>query len=436
MLIRIAARNVLTNWRHSFAAIVTVSAALASLVLFRAYMADVTRLYDQGFSRRMMLGDLVVEREGAGEATFLDPWQAFLSEEEVAWTDAYLSKHQSELDAVVRFLPIYGSINNGLTEQVFLGLAYDRAQARKMRRRWAWNTLAGRPLEDSDSADVMLTGRILGSQLQCRPASKARYLGKDGLYIPEERPFECASPVLQLSVSTEAGQANAASLEVVGIMDALFADIDRGHIALPLETAQALYDTRRLGYYGVGLTEGVSRAGFVLAMQEAARNAGHKLLVQDWREHRFGDLYRRTMDLLLFFRTLTLGVMLLIGGLSVYIAFLKIIHQRTPEIGILKTLGFSRAQIRGLFVWETVFVSLVGCGIGAAASMLFSWVVRQLGIYYKAGILSEPVLFGLSLNAGILLSSGVFLIMVSLVASLLPLSKANKATITQNLGHV
>src|SRR5687768_14924045 len=121
MLMRIAARNVLTNWRHSFAAVVTVSAALASLVLFRGYMADVTRLYDQGFSRRMMLGDLVIERAGAGEGTFLDPWQAFLSEAEVIWTDAYLDEHRAELDAVVRFLPIYGSINNGETEQVFLG---------------------------------------------------------------------------------------------------------------------------------------------------------------------------------------------------------------------------------------------------------------------------------------------------------------------------
>jgi putative ABC transport system permease protein len=64
------------------------------------------------------------------------------------------------------------------------------------------------------------------------------------------------------------------------------------------------------------------------------------------------------------------SVMLL---LSVVIAFLGIVntlalsvHERTRELGLLRAIGMTRAQVRAMVRWESVIISLIGAVIGAA----------------------------------------------------------------------
>ena len=60
-LARIAYRNTLKNWRHSLAAIASISAGFLSLVLFQGYISDVNHLYEVGFNNRAMYGHLLIE---------------------------------------------------------------------------------------------------------------------------------------------------------------------------------------------------------------------------------------------------------------------------------------------------------------------------------------------------------------------------------------
>lgn len=81
-------------------------------------------------------------------------------------------------------------------------------------------------------------------------------------------------------------------------------------------------------------------------------------------------------------RMLTLIYALL--GLAVLIALLGIantlalsIHERRRELGLLRAVGMSRAQVRSSVRWEAVIISLFGTALGLAVGVFLSWAVTD-----------------------------------------------------------
>jgi putative ABC transport system permease protein len=61
---------------------------------------------------------------------------------------------------------------------------------------------------------------------------------------------------------------------------------------------------------------------------------------------------------------------LLIGMFIIYNSFAIAVTQRRSEIGILRALGATRAQIRALFLGESAVIGLVGSMLGLAFGVL------------------------------------------------------------------
>jgi putative ABC transport system permease protein len=104
------------------------------------------------------------------------------------------------------------------------------------------------------------------------------------------------------------------------------------------------------------------------------------------------------------------------------------IRERTREVAVLKTLGFTRRSVLALFVSESVALSLVGGLIGA----LLGWVLVYMLTHSKQFISFFP----LQVTAGIwvvaLITSGV----VGLLSAALPSYNASKVNIVDGLRHI
>lgn len=98
--------------------------------------------------------------------------------------------------------------------------------------------------------------------------------------------------------------------------------------------------------------------------------------------------------------------------MSVLMTMMKSVSERTREIGTLRSLGFLRRHIVGLFA------------------------LNGAGITYKAGVLSEsiPLVVGVSPRAYVF--GFVFLTGVAIAAALLPARRAARMGIPEALGHV
>lgn len=99
------------------------------------------------------------------------------------------------------------------------------------------------------------------------------------------------------------------------------------------------------------------------------------------------------------------------------------VRERTSEVGVLKTLGFSNASILGLVLSESVLIAAIGGGLG----LLTSWMVVQQGDP-TGGMLPIFVLPSrdVVLGAGLIVTLGV-------LAGLLPAVNAMNLKITDAL---
>jgi hypothetical protein len=78
----IALKNVRRHWRHSLAAIISISAGFIALVVFQGYMENVRTMYLETFRTRFMYGDVIIENEKATAAEGKsDPWAYSLNVE-------------------------------------------------------------------------------------------------------------------------------------------------------------------------------------------------------------------------------------------------------------------------------------------------------------------------------------------------------------------
>ena len=104
------------------------------------------------------------------------------------------------------------------------------------------------------------------------------------------------------------------------------------------------------------------------------------------------------------------------------------IRERTREVAVLKTLGFTRKTVLGLFVGEAVIVALIGGGAGVLVGYgLMALVSHNPQAGFFQGISVNPTTMALAL-----LFSG----MVGFVAALFPSYNASKVDIVEGLRHI
>jgi putative ABC transport system permease protein len=63
------------------------------------------------------------------------------------------------------------------------------------------------------------------------------------------------------------------------------------------------------------------------------------------------------------------------------------IHERTRELGMLRAVGATAAQVRRMIRYESVITSLIGGLLGTAVGVLFAWLttfaVKDLGVGFS-----------------------------------------------------
>jgi len=104
------------------------------------------------------------------------------------------------------------------------------------------------------------------------------------------------------------------------------------------------------------------------------------------------------------------------------------IRERTREVAVLKTLGFTRRGVLGLFVSEAVAVSLVGGAIGASLGWFFIYGMthsKQFVSFFPMKVTPEIWLAALFTSA-----------IVGLLSAALPSYYASQVNIVDGLRHI
>jgi putative ABC transport system permease protein len=91
----------------------------------------------------------------------------------------------------------------------------------------------------------------------------------------------------------------------------------------------------------------------------------------------FEDTIGAEIDSILNLIYVLLGLAVLIALLGIANTLALSIFERTPELGLLRAVGMTRAQVRAAVRWESVIIALLGTALGLAIGTSFSWVMAQ-----------------------------------------------------------
>ncbi len=435
---KIAVRNVAKNWRHSLSALLSLSASFVSLVLFDGYISELKRMYDDSYKHRSMLGQLLIEKPGVhGKAGLAEPWKFAIFENEQLDIDAFFAENKELVKNRVRFVYFQGMVTNGNQSAIVMGRGYDVAAGERVRgANWSWNATYGLPLHKAGHDFAAMLGQGLSYKLGCTWNADRKFFSYNGGYEPVERPFECPTKDLQISVMTSEGQLNALDLTASGLLDAGYRDIDDRYLQTSLETAQMLMNSKDLSLISVELQNPNDLGRFVDLFNEKFSAKYPELKIMTWKDHPMGETYIKSMDLLFIFRNFMVVVILVISTLSVINTLIKIIKERSREIGTLRSIGFRSKQVVKMFIYETFLLSGIGTFAGFLIALFLTVFLNSLHIRYKAGMLSEPVLFKIEFTVMDYLNAALVLMAVSQAACLFSTRQELNKKVIENLNHV
>ena len=119
-----------------------------------------------------------------------------------------------------------------------------------------------------------------------------------------------------------------------------------------------------------------------------------------------------------------------IGAVSLFVAAIGIantmmmsIYERTKEIGVMKVLGCSLKNIRGMFLMEAGFIGVIGGVIGNILSLLMSAVINFLA--GNAQVLMDGADISY-IPLWLMLASIGFAMLVGIIAGYFPAKRAMK----------
>ena len=138
----------------------------------------------------------------------------------------------------------------------------------------------------------------------------------------------------------------------------------------------------------------------------------------------YSDYIGAALDQIVYLLYALLAMSIVISMFGIANSLFLSIHERTRELGMLRAIGATAAQVRRMIRYESVITSLIGGVLGTGVGILFAWLttfaVKDLGV-------------GFSIPAGQLV---VFLLLAVVVGVLGAVAPARRAARLQILDAV
>src|SRR5690606_26156104 len=191
-----------------------------------------------------------------------------------------------------------------------------------------------------------------------------------------------------MSVSWE-GMTSAVDGEVVAHFSTGNTSTDNSSVLMPLADLQTLYGTDHVTNYSIWLKDEDDLPATMAAIIKQLKDLGLKTDVYQWNDERINPMYTGTVDFLYTLIGFITAILVTIIVFSILNATTITVIERSKEIGMLRSFGFTRRQIQTLFVREMLVLTGISIFLGGFFGGIGMWLVGLADITFR-----PPVMVG------------------------------------------
>ena len=414
---RLAFRNLWRNPRRSFTTGMAILAGFVGLTLLSGYILRVREGLKASTVYINLQGHVQIHKLGGLERFAVTPKKYLIQPELDQALEKILATDEDDIQFQGKFLSGSGLIIADNLSQPFIARGAEAqvvelANHHPTVQTWArgWNKITERTL----SAENLHNPQMISITKRMGQIIGRLKAGQDDFTT-----LTSEQKNVQLVTRTFANDMNAVNAELGMMHTTGVALAEDTSLRAPLAMIQELMATDGYEYRAIFLKKPEMAFRFIDRVKRQIQEQKLPLEVFHFTEGSIGELYTGTMN---FFFVMGSFFVALISGmvaLSIVNSLTLGILERTREIGTLKALGFSRNQIVGLFVRETLWLVGLSLSLGLVISLVACSVINAAGIRFSPPGVEGEVNFELSADVTVFLLLAVVLSVIALATSAL-----------------
>jgi putative ABC transport system permease protein len=304
-----------------------------------------------------------------------------------------------------------GMLSNGVKSSVFMGSAVDPVAEQSLGFTPRFET--GRDLDTKPGGEIeALIGAGVARSMSVKPG--------DGLTL--------------LAVTSD-GALNGIDVQIVGVVNTGFKEMDDRYLRITLPSAQRLLQSDRVTNLVVGLDNTDNTDLVAASLAPRLGGLPQHLILKKWID--LAAYYKQVRSLfstIFVFLGIIVFFMVLMSSIN---TLLMTMFERTREIGTMLAMGTPRSWIMALFILEATLLGVLGAVVGVAGGNLLGVVINHAGIHLPPPPgTNVPMNFRVLHVPSLMIGSSILVIVSLALASILPAIRASRLQIAEALAHV
>jgi lipoprotein-releasing system permease protein len=111
---------------------------------------------------------------------------------------------------------------------------------------------------------------------------------------------------------------------------------------------------------------------------------------QSWQEREAGNL--QLFMTLRISAAITVSLIILLAGFGIFNVMTMSVLAKVKEIAILRSMGYRRADISAIFLWQGAMIAAAGSVLGCTAGALLTWGVSKIPIRVRGILVADHFL--------------------------------------------
>ncbi|HUI08019.1 MAG TPA: ABC transporter permease [Verrucomicrobiae bacterium] len=111
---------------------------------------------------------------------------------------------------------------------------------------------------------------------------------------------------------------------------------------------------------------------------------------RSWQEREHGNL--QIFKAIRYSAAITVSTIIVLAGFGIFNILTLMVLEKVREIAILRSMGYRRADISAIFLWQGLLVAVIGSVVGCLLGALLTWGVSRIPIRMRGFFATEHFL--------------------------------------------